>query len=109
MEITPIRSNIGVDHPSHPIHYEIMKTTFLKFAAIALIPALSVSCMTTYDAYGNPVQSVDPGAATAIAVGAAALGVAAGRQYRGRDVYYYHGRPAYYHGGRRYYVPRGRW
>ncbi len=83
-----------------------MKNHILHFAALALLPVLAVSCMTTYDAYGRPVQSVDPGAATAIAVGAAALGVAAGRKYRGRDVYYYHGRPAYYHGGRRYWVPR---
>lgn len=86
-----------------------MKATFLKIAAFALAPLLGVSCMTTYDAQGRPVQSVDPGAATAIAIGAAALGVAAGRSYRGHDVYYYGGRPCYYRGGRRYYVPRGRW
>lgn len=87
-----------------------MKATLLKLAAVALVPAMTVSCMTTYDAYGNPVQSVDPGAATAIAVGAAALGVAAGRRYNNRDVYYYNGRPCYYRGGRRYWVPRGhRW
>ncbi|GAA5482554.1 hypothetical protein [Haloferula sargassicola] len=87
-----------------------MKNHILKIAAIALLPLMAVSCMTTYDAAGRPVQSVDPGAAAAIAVGAAALGVAAGRQYRGHDVYYYRGRPAYYYGGRRYWVPRGhRW
>lgn len=87
-----------------------MKPILLKLIVIAVVPVMGVSCMTTYDAYGNPVQSVDPGAATAIAVGAAALGVAAGRQYRSRDVYYYHGRPCYYRGGRRYWVPRGhRW
>ncbi len=87
-----------------------MKSLVLKLATIALLPVITVSCMTTYDAQGNPVQSVDPGAAAAIAVGAAALGAAAGRSYRGHDVYYYHGRPCYYRGGRRYYVPRGhRW
>lgn len=41
---------------------------------LALLGAvvLGASCQTTYDAYGNPVQSVDPGTA-AVAVGAAAL------------------------------------
>ena len=87
-----------------------MKDQILKYAGIAMLPLMAVSCMTTYDSYGRPVQSVDPGAAAAIAVGAAALGVAAGRNYRGHDVYYYNGRPAYYMHGRRYWVPRGhRW
>jgi len=81
-----------------------MKNHLFKLAAILLVPVLGASCMTTYDAYGRPVQSVDPGAAAAIAVGAAALGVAAGRKHRGHDVYYYHGRPCYYHGGHRYWI-----
>ncbi|BCX48758.1 hypothetical protein HAHE_26660 [Haloferula helveola] len=87
-----------------------MKYKILTLAAVALMPVTTNSCMTTYDQYGNPVQSVSPGGAAAIAAGAAALGVAAGRSYRGNDVYYYGGRPCYYRGGRRYYVPRGhRW
>jgi hypothetical protein len=84
-----------------------MKPNALKFVVLALIPFMGVSCMTTYDAYGNPVQSVSPGGAAAIAVGAAALGVAAGRQHRGHDVYYYGGRPCYYpygRHGRRVYI-----
>ncbi|MBB5349803.1 hypothetical protein HNR46_000024 [Haloferula luteola] len=81
-----------------------MKTTLLKLTGIALLSLTAASCMTTYDAYGRPVQSVDPGAATAIAVGAAALGVAAGRQHRGHDVYIYQGRPVYYVQGHRHWV-----
>lgn len=40
--------------------------------AIAALVAAGSSCMTTYDAYGRPVQSVDPAMAVA---GAAAAGV----------------------------------
>lgn len=36
------------------------------------------SCTTTYDAYGRPVQSVDPAAATAAAVAAGVVGYAIG-------------------------------
>jgi len=38
----------------------------------ALIAVTGSGCMTTYDAWGRPVQSVDPGAAV---VGAAAAGL----------------------------------
>lgn len=80
-----------------------MKTTALKFVLVALVPALVTSCMTTYDANGNPVQSVDPAAATAIGVGAAAAGYAAGRNSK-RDAYYYP-----YYGRPHYHRPRPRW
>jgi hypothetical protein len=47
-----------------------------KFATFTLVATTcafgGIGCMTTYDAYGRPVQSVDPGAA---AVGIAAAGV----------------------------------
>ncbi len=49
-----------------------MKRHALKIAAVLLPLFGGVSCMTTYDAYGRPVQSVDPGAA---AVGVAAAGL----------------------------------
>lgn len=49
---------------------------FRKISTFALVAAMcafgGIGCMTTYDAYGRPVQSVDPGAA---AVGIAAAGV----------------------------------
>ena len=46
-----------------------MKSLLLKVTAL-LVAFAGTSCMTTYDAYGRPVQTVDPGAA--------ALGIAAG-------------------------------
>lgn len=44
-------------------------TTWILTGALAIT---SLSCTTTYDAYGNPRQSVDPGTAAA---GVAAAGV----------------------------------
>lgn len=49
-----------------------MKSLLLKVTAL-LAAFTATSCMTTYDAYGRPVQTVDPGAA---AVGIAAAGLA---------------------------------
>jgi hypothetical protein len=73
-----------------------MKTiaTFVTAGALAIA---STSCMTTYDAAGRPVQSVDPGAAAAGAVAAGALGYAIGQNNDDR-VYYGGG---YYRGGYR--------
>jgi hypothetical protein len=65
--------------------------------AVAAFAAASTSCMTTYDAYGRPVQSVDPGAAAAGAVAAGALGYAIGQN---NDDRHYHG---HYYGYRRPY------
>lgn len=48
-----------------------MKTILTSILAGA-IAISSMSCQTTYDAYGNPRQTVDPGTAAA---GAAAVGV----------------------------------
>ena len=81
-----------------------MKTIATLVTAGALALA-STSCMTTYDAYGRPVQSVDPGAAAAGAVAAGALGYAIGQN---NDDHYYGG--GYYGGGyygRGYYGHRG--
>lgn len=69
------------------------------------------SCMTTYDAQGRPVQSVDPGAAVVGAAAAATLGYALAKDrknkhhYDPRQRYYqqprhYRGR---YHSGHRYH------
>ena len=67
---------------------------------LALLP----SCTTTYDAYGRPVQSVDPGAAAAAAVAAGVVGYAIGEN---NDDHHHH---------RGYHPPppppphrRGRW
>ena len=49
-----------------------MNSLLLKVTAL-LVAFAGTSCMTTYDAYGRPVQTVDPGAA---ALGIAAAGIA---------------------------------
>jgi len=41
----------------------------------------SVSCITTYDAYGRPVQSVDPGLAVAGVAAAGLIGYAAANNH----------------------------
>ena len=76
-----------------------MKTTTLVIAGVMALA--STSCMTTYDAYGRPVQSVDPGAAAAGAVAAGALGYAIGQN--NDDRHYYYG------GGYGYRRHRGHW
>jgi len=73
----------------------------LSAIAIAGIALTSTSCMTTYDAYGRPVQSVDPGAAAVGAAAAGAVGYAIGRN-NDHDHYYYgggygHHRRGHYH------------
>ncbi|MEM1082985.1 MAG: hypothetical protein AAGI48_02600 [Verrucomicrobiota bacterium] len=75
-----------------------MKKLACKLAALALVPALATSCMTTYDAQGNPVQSVDPAAAAAGVAAAAAISYAVGRNSKRGESYYYGGgyyRPPY--------------
>jgi hypothetical protein len=59
---------------------ESVKTTSYLLRAAAVCAALfsGVSCMTTYDAYGRPVQSVDPGVAVAGIAAAGLIGYAAG-------------------------------
>ena len=52
------------------------KSRFLKIAAIALVTAFATSCTTTYDAYGQPRQSVDPGLALAEVAAAGLVGYA---------------------------------
>jgi len=48
-------------------------TIWMLAGAIGLT---SLSCTTTYDAYGTPRQSVDPGTAAAAAVAAGIIGYA---------------------------------
>lgn len=72
----------------------------LPILALIAVLGLSSSCMTTYDSYGRPVQSVDPGLAVAGVAAAGLLGYAAANNnghhnhYRGG----YYARP-YYGGG----------
>jgi hypothetical protein len=76
-----------------------MKNLVIKLSALALIPLMATSCMTTYDAQGQPVQSVDPGAAAVGVAAAAVLGYAVANN---RSNKYYYGGP-YYGGGGGYY------
>lgn len=65
--------------------------------ALATCIGSTTSCMTTYDANGNPVQSVDPGLAVAGVAAAGIIGYAAGNNNGHHDHYY--GGPTYYRGG----------
>jgi hypothetical protein len=69
-----------------------------RIAALLVSIGASVSCMTTYDSAGRPVQSVDPGVAIAGAAAAGVLGYALAN-----DNHHHHG---YYYGGGPYYRPR---
>ena len=81
-----------------------MKTTITLILSGA-IAVTSVSCTTTYDAYGNPRQTVDPGTAAAGAVAAGVLGYAIANN-RDDDDHYRHHRHHRRHG---YYDRYGRY
>ncbi|MBK1825394.1 hypothetical protein [Haloferula rosea] len=71
----------------------MMTPLVTRILAAAAIPLVATSCMTTYDANGRPVQSVDPAAAAVGVAAAAAIGYAVANN-RDRNDYYY-GRPYY--------------
>ncbi|MFZ9937128.1 MAG: hypothetical protein ACO3JG_08685 [Luteolibacter sp.] len=81
-----------------------MKTQSLrKILTLTLASAFvvlgGVSCMTTYDAYGRPVQSVDPGAAAVGIAAAGVLGYALANDHNSHHHHYhghYHYRPYSY-------------
>lgn len=69
---------------------------FSTLLALLIAAAASMSCMTTYDSAGRPVQSVDPGMAVA---GAAAAGLVGYAIANNNDNH---------HHNRGYYRPYGR-
>lgn len=75
----------------------------LTAAATAAAVLTGTSCMTTYDAYGQPRPSVDPGLAVAGLAAAGAIGYAIGQN---NDHRHGHGHSHYYYGGGGYYRPR---
>jgi hypothetical protein len=78
-------------------------TTLILSGALAVS---TVSCTTTYDAYGNPRQSVDPGTAAAGVAAAGVLGyaIARNRDDGDRHHHYYRSHPRHHRG----YYDRGR-
>ena len=96
---------MSVEYSATSCVIAVVKTTSIvsklfQSIAIATCVAASVSCMTTYDSAGRPVQSVDPGVAIA---GAAAAGLAGYAIANNNDNHHYHGggyyRPRPYYGG----------
>ncbi len=53
----------------------------LILSLLAACAGSSLSCMTTYDGYGRPVQSVDPGLAVAGVAAAGLIGYAAANNH----------------------------
>ena len=87
-----------------------MKSIVINAVVGLLFASGLVSCMNTYDSYGRPVQSVDPGAAAVGVAAAGLVGYEIGRNngdrvyYTGHRPYYYRGRDVYWGPGhRRYY------
>ena len=74
-------------------------------AGVALVASVGsgVSCMTTYDSYGRPVQSVDPGLAVAGVAAAGVLGYAAGSNNNNDNHNHNHYRRGGYSRGGHYY------
>lgn len=87
-------------------NYKLLRAGSL--IALAACMGVSSSCMTTYDAQGRPVQSVDPGLAVAGVAAAGLIGYAAGNNHN--DNYYHNGGGYYgggYYGGGGYYRSGG--
>jgi hypothetical protein len=66
-------------------------SALFRWAALVLFVSGSVSCMTTYDSAGRPVQSVDPAAAVAGAAAAGLIGYAIANNKD--DHHHHHHRP----------------
>ena len=82
-----------------------MNTLSLKFLRLASVvtfaaAALTTSCTTSYDAYGRPQQTVDPGVALAGVAAAGMVGYALADDNHHHN-YYNHGY-GHYRGGHRY-------
>ena len=76
-----------------------MRTVLFRWAAVLVLAAGSVSCVTTYDAAGRPVQTVDPVVATAGIAAAGLIGYAIAQDNGHGSHHYqggYYGRPCYY-------------
>jgi len=66
------------------------KKSWIKLTVAGIASALLLSnCVTSYDQYGRPIQTVDPGAAAvgALVVGAAAYAIGHNNSHSGRGHY----------------------
>lgn len=85
-----------------------MNKTLLPYLVAALTFTGLSSCTTTYDSYGRPVQTVDPGTAAAGAAVAGVAGYAIGRNSDNDKKYYRGGNYRRSYGGHQRHSPR-RW
>lgn len=78
-----------------------MKTILSPVRLIALLACvtLSASCTTSYDAYGTPRQSVDPGVALMGVAAAGLIGYALADDDHNHYSRNYYGGGGYYRGG----------
>jgi hypothetical protein len=82
-------------------------TGFFRFGTLAALMAvigMSFSCMTTYDARGNPMQTVDPAVAIAGVAAAGLVGYALANDngsssHSHYSNHTYYGGGGYHHGG----------
>lgn len=83
------------------------KSILLRWAVPVLFSLGSVSCMTSYDQYGRPMQTVDPAVAVAgaAAAGLVAYSIANNRNDKHRRYHHGYRKPAYGHYGHGHYRP----
>lgn len=70
-----------------------MRSRILRLSAVSALAFCvfaSMSCMTTYDSAGRPVQSVDPAVALAGAAAAGLAGYAIANNRSDHDDYHHH-------------------
>ncbi len=76
---------------------------WIPLAALLVSSLVNVGCMTTYDAYGRPMQTVDPAVAVAGVVAAGTIGYAIANHNGGCGYY----RGGHYYGGHYHGAYRG--
>jgi hypothetical protein len=81
-----------------------MKTILspVRLTALLACAALGTSCTTSYDAYGTPRQSVDPGVALMGVAAAGLIGYALADDNNHHHSNHYYGGGGYYRGGGHY-------
>lgn len=84
-------------HPSVKINSSLLRLSIS--AALLAFTFSNVSCMTTYDAYGRPVETVDPDLALAGIAAAGLIGYAAANHHSHKRDCHEGGGYGGYHGG----------